>query len=389
MRCADVTPHPPRAHRAGARRRRPGGPAAGADPRDRDERGGEEDPALGAAAVRRRRRRADHGRTGGPGATRPVLEWRADRVGAAAAVPVRRSVAGQHRARGARRATRGHRARPRLAEAADFVAALPEGYETRLGERGTRLSAGQRQRIALARAFLRARRARSCCSTSPPHTSIRTTRRPSRAGVARLLDGATGIVVAHDTGWADLADEVVRLEAAASWAVGGDPVSAGRRSARRGRPGAGAATRCCGCSPWAAPRRAVALGVLAGAAATASGVGLLVVSAWLIAMRDAAPHAGHLGGRDRGHPRARRAGAASPATWSGWSPTTRRCGTLADARARIYRRLDGWPRPVLPVPLRRSGGPARHRRGRHAGPVHPGHHPARAAALVRRRAWSR
>jgi ATP-binding cassette, subfamily C, bacterial CydD len=34
-----------------------------------------------------------------------------------------------------------------------------------------------------------------------------------RAGVARLLEGATGIVVAHDAGWADLADEVVRLEA--------------------------------------------------------------------------------------------------------------------------------------------------------------------------------
>jgi len=34
-----------------------------------------------------------------------------------------------------------------------------------------------------------------------------------RAGVARLLDGATGIVVAHDAGWADLADETVRLEA--------------------------------------------------------------------------------------------------------------------------------------------------------------------------------
>lgn len=43
----------------------------------------------------------------------------------------------------------------REAGADDFVMALPEGYETRVGNRGTELSAGQRQRIALARAVLR------------------------------------------------------------------------------------------------------------------------------------------------------------------------------------------------------------------------------------------
>ncbi|MEU6846106.1 thiol reductant ABC exporter subunit CydD [Streptomyces sp. NPDC046716] len=43
----------------------------------------------------------------------------------------------------------------RAAAAHDFVAALPDGYATRLGARGTGLSAGQRRRIALARAFLR------------------------------------------------------------------------------------------------------------------------------------------------------------------------------------------------------------------------------------------
>ena len=43
----------------------------------------------------------------------------------------------------------------RLAGAAPFIESLPRGYDTPLGERATRLSSGQRQQVALARAFLR------------------------------------------------------------------------------------------------------------------------------------------------------------------------------------------------------------------------------------------
>jgi ATP-binding cassette subfamily C protein CydD len=102
----------------------------------------------------------------------------------------------------------------RRAEADEVIRALPDGYATPLGERGHRLSAGQRQRIALARAFLRQEALDApivlldepTAHLDPEHAAA------VRAGVARLLEGRTGVIVAHDEGWSDLADEVVHLE---------------------------------------------------------------------------------------------------------------------------------------------------------------------------------
>ena len=89
----------------------------------------------------------------------------------------------------------------RLAEADEFVSALPDGYDTRLGERGTRLSAGQRQRIALARAMCRD--APLVLLDEPTAHLDPENAAAVRTAVARLLEGRTAVIVAHDTGWAE------------------------------------------------------------------------------------------------------------------------------------------------------------------------------------------
>jgi ATP-binding cassette subfamily C protein CydD len=86
-----------------------------------------------------------------------------------------------------------------LAELDEVVAGLPDGYETRLGERGARLSAGQRQRVALARAFLRD--APIVLLDEPTAHLDPENARAVRRAVARLVEGRTAIVVAHDEGW--------------------------------------------------------------------------------------------------------------------------------------------------------------------------------------------
>jgi len=103
------------------------------------------------------------------------------------------------------------RAAAAQAQAAEFVEALPQGYDTVLGERGADLSAGQRQRVALARAFCRPG-AKVLLLDEP---TARLDGRSEAAIVAatdRLAQGRTAVIVAHRPAMIELADRVVRIE---------------------------------------------------------------------------------------------------------------------------------------------------------------------------------
>lgn len=98
----------------------------------------------------------------------------------------------------------------RAAQADGFVAALSDGLDTMLGERGTSLSGGQRQRISLARALVRHPRLLildDATSAVDPEVEARILRH-LREGA----DGATLVVVAYRKATIGLADEVLHLE---------------------------------------------------------------------------------------------------------------------------------------------------------------------------------
>lgn len=103
------------------------------------------------------------------------------------------------------------RAAARAACADGFIAALPQGYDTVLGEHGAGLSAGQRQRTALARAFLKD--APVLLLDEPTaHLDPESEAAVTRA-TAELMRGRTAIVVAHRTGLLPHADRILTVRA--------------------------------------------------------------------------------------------------------------------------------------------------------------------------------
>jgi ATP-binding cassette subfamily C protein CydCD len=104
------------------------------------------------------------------------------------------------------------------ANAHDFIQALPQGYETLLGERGTRLSGGQRQRIAIARAFLK-NAPLLILDEATSHLDERNEAAILEA-LKRLVKDRTTLVIAHRLRLAYAADQIVVLDQGRAVACG-------------------------------------------------------------------------------------------------------------------------------------------------------------------------
>ncbi|MFI1497982.1 thiol reductant ABC exporter subunit CydD [Streptomyces platensis] len=202
------------------------------------------------------------------------------------------------------------------AGALDFVDALPDGMATRLGESGAGLSAGQRQRLALARAFLADRPI--LLLDEPTANLDGATEEAIVAAVRRLAVGRTVLLVVHRPALLAVADRVVRLPGPAAGAgtveasaavrrAGADasvavrPETAGDAVSREGGAAAAASAELAseavhGTAADAARGAALtrlrrlarahrarfALALLLGSLALGSAVGLMATSGWLI-----------------------------------------------------------------------------------------------------------
>ncbi|MEV7883701.1 thiol reductant ABC exporter subunit CydD [Streptomyces sp. NPDC002817] len=191
------------------------------------------------------------------------------------------------------------------AGALEFVDALSQGADTVLGEDGAGLSAGQRQRLALARAFLADRPV--LLLDEPTAALDGATEAEVVAAVRRLAVGRTMLLVVHRPALLGVADRVVRLDEVA--APGRTEVvvkaPAARASEERSSDTDGASSDGAAPDPeaaahtrgvlarvraMAAPRRgSLALALLLGSLALGSAVGLMATSGWLISRASQQP----------------------------------------------------------------------------------------------------
>lgn len=98
----------------------------------------------------------------------------------------------------------------RAANAHDFIQALPDGYDTVVGERGMRLSGGERQRISLARAFLK--NAPILILDEPTSAVDLATESGIMDALQRLMGGRTTFMIAHRTSTLSTCDVVLEIE---------------------------------------------------------------------------------------------------------------------------------------------------------------------------------
>jgi ABC-type multidrug transport system fused ATPase/permease subunit len=110
----------------------------------------------------------------------------------------------------------------RAANAHEFILGLPQGYGTKLGERGAKVSGGERQRIAMARAFLKD--APILVLDEPTSSIDLRTEAVILDGLDRLMEGRTTFIVAHRLSTLRRADRILVLD-------GGKLVEQGTREA--------------------------------------------------------------------------------------------------------------------------------------------------------------
>ncbi|QIP85660.1 thiol reductant ABC exporter subunit CydD [Streptomyces sp. Tu 2975] len=198
----------------------------------------------------------------------------------------------------------------REAGAYDFVVALPEGPDTLIGEDGAGLSAGQRQRLALARAFLADRPL--LLLDEPTAALDGATEAGIVEAVGRLAEGRTVLLVVHRPALLAVADRVVTLSRPAATqeaelgapAVTADRRTAGARAADPTASGSSVPARAQGGKarrPLVRVREAarhlrgrLVLALLLGSLALGSAVGLMAVSGWLISRASEQPPVLHL-----------------------------------------------------------------------------------------------